>query len=275
MLADFGIARRVGESSTLTGTNMTVGTVAYAAPEQLKGEDDRRSRRPVRAGGHGLPAVDRHPAVPPFQSRGRDQPASDLRSAAIGARRPELSGLGPVFDKASGEIAVTIATTGASISPAHLATGRYRRARGRRERDHGRPFAATGPRHAAKAEATSRRRTVLARRRRVGRAVVVATIAFVVFDRSRSHPPRPSPRPPGRRRHRPASPAPVLLPVVVVGADCATLGRRASPKRAPAYCAHLSDDEHDLVAVCRRVASPTVTARPEDEVYPSEPSRRC
>ncbi|MDZ4269293.1 MAG: serine/threonine-protein kinase, partial [Mycobacterium sp.] len=35
MLADFGIARRVGEVSSLTGTDMTVGTVAYSAPEQL------------------------------------------------------------------------------------------------------------------------------------------------------------------------------------------------------------------------------------------------
>jgi serine/threonine-protein kinase len=39
MLADFGIARKSGEASTLTGTNMTVGTVAYAVPEQLKGEE--------------------------------------------------------------------------------------------------------------------------------------------------------------------------------------------------------------------------------------------
>ena len=38
MLADFGIARRTDETSNLTGTNMTVGTVAYAAPEQLTGE---------------------------------------------------------------------------------------------------------------------------------------------------------------------------------------------------------------------------------------------
>src|SRR3954469_20697297 len=33
MLADFGIARRIGDTTNLTGTNMTVGTVAYAAPE--------------------------------------------------------------------------------------------------------------------------------------------------------------------------------------------------------------------------------------------------
>ena len=53
MLADFGIARWVGQASALTGTNMTVGTVAYAAPEQLKGESidghaDQYAPRPPR-----------------------------------------------------------------------------------------------------------------------------------------------------------------------------------------------------------------------------------
>lgn len=37
-LADFGIARPVDDTSGITTTNMTVGTVAYAAPEQLMGE---------------------------------------------------------------------------------------------------------------------------------------------------------------------------------------------------------------------------------------------
>ena len=37
-LADFGIARRVDDTAGLTATNMAVGTVAYAAPEQLLGE---------------------------------------------------------------------------------------------------------------------------------------------------------------------------------------------------------------------------------------------
>ena len=41
LLADFGVARDLGDtaSGSLTATNMTVGTAAYAAPEQLMGLD--------------------------------------------------------------------------------------------------------------------------------------------------------------------------------------------------------------------------------------------
>jgi len=39
LLSDFGIARPISDPSGLTATNLTVGTVAYAAPEQLMGQD--------------------------------------------------------------------------------------------------------------------------------------------------------------------------------------------------------------------------------------------
>jgi serine/threonine protein kinase len=39
LLADFGIARSVSDVSSLTATGFTMGTVAYAAPEQLTGEE--------------------------------------------------------------------------------------------------------------------------------------------------------------------------------------------------------------------------------------------
>lgn len=39
LLTDFGIARDIDDISGLTATNMTVGTVAYSAPEQLMGDE--------------------------------------------------------------------------------------------------------------------------------------------------------------------------------------------------------------------------------------------
>ncbi len=100
LLGDFGIARRVDDSSNLTATNMTVGTVYYAAPEQLMGED-----LDGRADQYALAATAFHllTGSPPFEHSNPTVVISQHLTAsppAIADRRPELSALDPVLTKA-------------------------------------------------------------------------------------------------------------------------------------------------------------------------------
>jgi len=100
LLGDFGIARRVDDSSNLTATNMTVGTVFYAAPEQLMGED-----LDGRADQYALAATAFHllTGSPPFHHSNPTVVISQHLTAsppAIADRRPELSALDPVLSKA-------------------------------------------------------------------------------------------------------------------------------------------------------------------------------
>jgi tRNA A-37 threonylcarbamoyl transferase component Bud32 len=97
LLADFGIARRIDDAAGLTATNMTVGTVAYAAPEQLKGEaiDGRADQYALACTAFHLltgetPYVHSNPAVVITQH-------VIAPPASIGARRPELAALDWVF----------------------------------------------------------------------------------------------------------------------------------------------------------------------------------
>src|SRR4051812_2828795 len=100
LLADFGIARWVDDPNGLTATNMTVGTVSYAAPEQLMGRD-----LDGRADQYALAASAFHllTGAPPFQHSNPAVVISQHLSAApptIGDRRPELVALDPVFARA-------------------------------------------------------------------------------------------------------------------------------------------------------------------------------
>jgi serine/threonine protein kinase, bacterial len=100
LLGDFGIARRVDDSSNLTATNMTVGTVFYAAPEQLMGED-----LDGRADQYALAATAYHllTGAPPFHHSNPTVVISQHLTAsppALSEKRPELSALDPVLQKA-------------------------------------------------------------------------------------------------------------------------------------------------------------------------------
>jgi serine/threonine-protein kinase len=99
-LADFGIARPINDSAGLTATNMAVGTVAYAAPEQLRGEgmDGRTDQYALACTAFQLltgnpPYADSNPAV--VITKHVTAPAPSL-----GEHRPELRGLDPVLARA-------------------------------------------------------------------------------------------------------------------------------------------------------------------------------
>jgi len=98
-LGDFGIAREVADSSGLTSTNLTVGTVDYAAPEQLSGREVDG-----RADQYGLAATAFHilTGVAPFRGSGPVAVISAHLSQpppAVGQLRPELSNLNDVLKR--------------------------------------------------------------------------------------------------------------------------------------------------------------------------------
>ena len=100
LLADFGIARELGEISGLTATNMLVGTTAYCAPEQLQGAalDGRADQYALGCTAFHLlsgsaPFEHSNPAVVITQHLSAPPPL-------VGNRRIELAALDDVITKA-------------------------------------------------------------------------------------------------------------------------------------------------------------------------------
>ncbi|WP_261861089.1 serine/threonine-protein kinase, partial [Mycobacterium montefiorense] len=100
LLSDFGVARPLGEHSGVVGSHIPIGTVGYAAPEQLMGVDVDR-----RADQYALAATAFHllTGAPPIEYL---NPAAALRELLTGAprkisdQRPELAQLDRVFSRA-------------------------------------------------------------------------------------------------------------------------------------------------------------------------------
>src|SRR5271156_5167391 len=95
--AVFALPRHIDDAAGLTATNMTVGTVAYVAPEQLRGEpvDGRTDQYSLACTAFHLltgaqPYFDSNPAVVISKHVSAPPPS-------IGAYRPELAGLDSVF----------------------------------------------------------------------------------------------------------------------------------------------------------------------------------
>jgi serine/threonine protein kinase, bacterial len=100
LLADFGMAWQQGDISELTVPNSTVGTVSYAAPEQLMGSDIDG-----RADQYALAATAFHllTGAPPYQHSNPVAVISQHLNAAppkLTDRRPELAHLDQVLSTA-------------------------------------------------------------------------------------------------------------------------------------------------------------------------------
>lgn len=97
VLADFGIARQLSGPTGLTATNLAIGTVAYAAPEQLMGSDglERTDQYALAATTYQMLT-----GTPPYQ---HENPVTVISHhlntppPLISDRRPELASLDDVF----------------------------------------------------------------------------------------------------------------------------------------------------------------------------------
>ncbi|CDO87858.1 hypothetical protein AWC29_03090 [Mycobacterium triplex] len=100
LLSDFGVARSLGEHSGVVGSHVPVGTVGYAAPEQLMGADVDR-----RADQYALAATAFHllTGAPPTEYLSPSAALRELLTAAprkLSDQRPELAQLDRVFARA-------------------------------------------------------------------------------------------------------------------------------------------------------------------------------
>jgi serine/threonine-protein kinase len=256
MLADFGIARRVDDSTSLTQANFAVGTVAYAAPEQLMGLtlDGRADQYSLAATAFELLTgqhlyLDHNPAV--VISRHVSAPPPEIAD-----RKPELSGLGPVLSKALAKSPDDRYETCMDFARAlarHLdvslgAIG-----------DNDATLDAVAVARISNRKAPKSRTRLLVIASAVLAAVLIAGAVAAVFLTGRH-----------RDEARPSPTAPAV-PVVLVGADCAVLGAAGVTSTGQqAYCARLPSTGDIMWSVVSGVVpTPTVTNGPNDPVYPA------
>jgi serine/threonine protein kinase, bacterial len=265
LLADFGIARWVQDSSGLTATDMTVGTVAYAAPEQLMGQ-----ALDGRADQYALAATAFH-LLTGGQLFQHDNPAVVISNhltaqpPAIGDRIPELSGLGPAFDRALAKSPADRYATCTAFAEA-MAEGLSAAAQELGATDVTAPAlpAPRGNEHALTDSGSHRLRLGLLAAGIV--AVLVGGAIAIGFTAGKREQPGTQPAPPPPKASTPAQ------PVVLIGADCATLGAAGlTTGGQQAYCSRLPATGDPVWSIYQSaVQAPTAMPGSTDEVYPGD-----
>lgn len=297
LLADFGIARWTNDISGLTATNMTVGTVSYAAPEQLMGE-----RLDGRADQYALAATAFHllSGRPPFQHSNPAVVISQHLSAtppAIGDQRPELAGLDPVLAKAlakspadrferCADFARALAHQLRSDTPAEVGTS----------------LAAPVPTPAKAPRRPLMRAAIIVPA--ILAVLLLAAIVVAVFEAGRADEDRPAsaatttsptptrptstplpppPEPPSSPTPTTPSPTATITPApaaAVIGANCSPVGSTSTTADgSTAYCSTLQPTGDSVWSLTEGdVPSPTVTTEPTEEPLPyaeENPVRLC
>jgi serine/threonine-protein kinase len=237
---------------------MAVGTVAYAAPEQLMGLtlDGRADQYSLAATAFELLTgshlyLDPNPAV--VISHHVSAPPPEIAD-----RKPELSGLGPVLSKALAKSPDDRYETCMDFAKA-LALQLDVEVGGLGANDATLDAMALARRR-KKYEPKSRTRSLLIASAILAAVLIVGAVAAVILTARHRNEAVPQPTP--------AVPA---VPVVLVGADCGVLGAAGITETGQkAYCARLPSTGDIMWSVVSGVVpTPTVTKAPTDPVYPA------
>jgi serine/threonine protein kinase, bacterial len=267
MLADFGIARRIDDANGLTSTSMAVGTVAYAAPEQLMGQalDGRTDQYALAATAFHLLT-----GSTLFQNPNQAAVISQHLTAPpppMAERRPELAKLDPVFAKA---LAKSPNDRYDSCLDFAVALGhRIGTPTGDPDDTEETMVAApaTAPRHRKPGVPEAKpkmRRAILVPVVALGLILIGGLVAaLLVHNRHLEQAAAPA------APQQQAAPKGPAVPVVLIGADCATLGAAGqSTTGAPAFCARLAATGDEMWSLYTgEVPSPTVTPGAGDPSY--------
>jgi serine/threonine protein kinase, bacterial len=266
LLADFGIARMVKDTAGLTATDMTVGTVAYAAPEQLMGHalDGRADQYALAASAFHL--------LTGQQLFQHDNPAVVISNhltaspPAIGERIPELSGLGPAFERALAKSPADRFDTCTDFAEA-MAHGLSAAAQGLGATDATVAALPSGrqSRQSPKDGPGSRRLRLALLVAGILAVLVGVAIAAGLFIANKEEP---------SAQRAPAAPTAntPAVPVVRIGADCDPLGAAGvATTGAQAYCSRSAANTQLWSVYQGTVPNPHPTAAPAptDEVYPA------